>query len=280
MTTKFPASNDPERGPAAGVQDPSLARAHVSRSLSLSLENGPRGRTLGVGEEPVGHTYRWPPISPPLERGLSAAYKAVTGRQVWRSVLPPLILAARLHGPDTVALLGELYREGGVHDLLARLIAHPPRSAPHPDYAVSTEVPSEAASVRGANPPAATPARVVREPTVDGARRGVPPRAPEFQKRTPGGLTPIGAFFDRWEENGGAPKVPGISLPVSTVQGDDRHPASAGEGDALSPGGHESSPIEPPQVEPSRPPVCRNLRHEPTWVERPDGTWRCGTCHP
>jgi hypothetical protein len=104
---------------------------------SLSLENGPRGRTLGVGEERAGLAYRWPPVSRFGERELSGAYTALTGRKVWRSVLKPLILAARLHGPDTIPLLRELYGEGGVQDLLARLLACPPRLAPHPDYNIS-----------------------------------------------------------------------------------------------------------------------------------------------
>jgi len=113
MTAKFDPADHRQRGSIAGVQDPSLARAHVSGSLSLGLENGPRGRTSGVGEEPSGHAYRWPPLSQLREQELSVAYTAITGRRAFRGPMRLLIVAARLHGPDTVDLLRELYQDGG-----------------------------------------------------------------------------------------------------------------------------------------------------------------------
>jgi hypothetical protein len=151
--------------------------------------------------------------------------------------------------------------------------------APHPDYAISTKESSGGASIGPANPSPAGPVRVVREQRADQVSRAAPPRAPEFQKRTSGGLTRVATLLDRWAGNGGAPKLPGPSPAISTVQGGD-HPASAGERDALRPGGPESSPVEPRPVQPLRPSVCPYPRHEPTWVQRWDGTWRCGTCHP
>jgi hypothetical protein len=270
MTTKFDAADNPERGPAAGVQDPSLARAHVSGSLSLSLENGPRGRTLRVGEEPAGHTYRWPPVSPSQERDLSAAYSAITGRRVFRGPLRLLILAARLHGPDTIPLLGELYREGGAQDLLARLIAYPSRLNPHPDYVVSPGVPSEVEPQGPADQPTAAPVRVVREQQADALAKD----------RTPGGLTPIALLLRRPAEEESAPRLPGEPGPVSTPRQDGLRAEPVRVPECRRPSGADSSLSEPQPARRSRPPDCPSPRHEAAWLPRPDGTWTCKTCHP
>ena len=241
----------------------SLARAHVSGSLSLGLENDPRGRTPGVGEEPSGHAYRWPPLSPVQEREFSGAYTAITGRTVWRSVLPLLILGARLHGPDTASVLRELYQDGGAQDLLRRLIAHPPRLAPHPDYAISTDVPSE--PTRPADLPTVARAQAVRKQRVERATK----------ERTPGGLTPIAALLRRPADEQIATSL--RREPVSAPDQGARR-ATVGESERRQPSG--TSPANPPRAQRSRPPDCPYPRHEPTWVQRPDGTWRCGTCHP
>lgn len=257
---------------------PLLAR--VSLGLGLSLENGPRGKTLGVGEEPARHAYRWPPVSRFLERDLSVAYAAVTGRRVFRGPHRLLILAARLHGPDTIPLLRELYREGGVQDLLARLIAYPPRVAPHPDYDISKDGPSEDQRVRPADPPPSASVRVVPEPRVDQASRGAPPRLIEARERISRGLMPIAPMVSRWADDEIVPGLSGQSRPITTRDQDDRLSASASGLGVRPPHGMESSPTQPPQVRRPRPPDCPYPSHELTWVLRPDGTWRCGTCHP
>jgi hypothetical protein len=177
-------ADDTQDGRAADAEGPTIARARVSVGLSLSLENDPRGRTLGVGEESADLVYRWPPVSPSQERDLSVAYTAHTARRVFRGPLRLLILAARLHGPDTVSLLRELYEEGGVQDLLARVIAYPPRLDPHPDYAVSTEVPSEAAPHRPAAPSPAASAHVSDEGEADRVAAIAPPFGLENQEPT------------------------------------------------------------------------------------------------
>lgn len=263
MNRKLGAADNPERGAVARVQNPSLAPEDVSGSLSLSLENVLRGRTLGVGEEGAGHAYRWPPLSQVQVREFSSAYTAITGRQVWRSVLPLLILGARLHGPDTIALLQELYQDGGVQDLLKRLIAFPPRLAPHPDYAISTTALSQ--PTRPADLPTVAPAQAVREQRVERATK----------ERTPGGLTPIAALLRRPADEHIAPSL--RREPVSAPDQDARR-ATVGESERRQPSG--TSPANPPRAQRSRPPDCPYPRHEPTWVQRPDGTWRCGTCHP
>lgn len=275
MPFDLASTASPDRGPAIaapGVEGATLARTRVS--LGLSLENGPGGRTLGVGEEPAGHTYRWPPISPSQERDLSVAYTALTGRRVWRSVLAPLILSARLHGPDTVSLLRELYQDDGVQDLLKRLIAYPPRLAPHPDYAISTEVPSEPA--RPADLPTVAPAQAVREQRADHAGRRVPPHAPQSKQRTPGGLTPIATLL--------RPPADAPSLRREPVSAPHQHFRRAElvvrDPECRPPSALGSLPADPPQVRRPRPPACPYDRHEPTWYQRPDGTWNCRTCHP
>ena len=125
MNTKFNAADGPERGPVAGVQDPPLARAHVSVGVGVSRENVPGGKGLG-GEERARVEYLWPVITALEERELCLAYEALTGRRVWPKMLPLLRVAHRRHGPDTIALLNELHEEGGVQDLLVRLRDYPP----------------------------------------------------------------------------------------------------------------------------------------------------------
>lgn len=110
-----------ERDHAAGVQSPSLARAHVSVGIGVSLENVPGGRTLGVGEEPARVEYLFPPITALEEQELCLAYEALTCRRVWPKMLPLLRVILRRHGPDTIPLLGDLYEQGSVQDLLIRL---------------------------------------------------------------------------------------------------------------------------------------------------------------
>jgi len=268
------------RDHAAGAEGPSLARAYVSVGLSLGLENGPRGRTLGVGEEPAGLVYRWPPVSTPLERDLSVAYTAITGRRVFRGPHRLLILAARLHGPDTIPLLGELYREGGVDDLLRRLIAHPPRLDPHPDYIVAPAVPPQAEPQGPAAPSPAAPSRMASESPADRASRGVRPRPIEANHRTSSGLTPIAAIVRRPAEDRLTPGLSAESGPLPTPDQDDRLPASAGDLEPRQAHGSETSPAEPGEPARSGPPSSHYPLHEPIWAERPDGTWRCATCHP
>jgi hypothetical protein len=226
MNRKFDAADNRERGASPGVQDPCLARAHVSVGLGLSLENVLRGRTLGVGEEPAGLVYRWPPVSTPLEWDLSVAYTAVTGRRVFGGPHRLLILAARLHGPDTIPLLGKLYREGGVDDLLRRLIAYPPRLDPHPDYIVAPAVPPQAEPQGPAAPSPAAPIRMASESLADRVSRGVRPRPPEANHRTSSGLTPIAAIVRRPAEDRLTPDLE----PEPTASGTGQRTLSAAVG--------------------------------------------------
>ena len=275
-------ADDTQDGRAADAEGPTLARARVNVGLSLSLENDPRGRTLGVGEEPAGLVYRWPPVSTPLERDLSVAYTAHTARRVFRGPLRLLILAARLHGPDTVSLLRELYQEGGVQDLLARVIAYPPRLDPHPDYAVSTEVPSEAEPIGPADPRPTELAQANQErdrglgqPTLGG-----PPARPKGQERTPDRLTGSSVFIGPRAGEGINPGLPSVLLPDSTRDTNRRRVESVRGPESLPPSSPDSSPPEQPWARRSRPPDCPCPRHEETWQPRSDGTMRCTTCHP
>jgi hypothetical protein len=193
-------------GRPAGIDDPSLARARVSVGLSLSLENVPRGKRLG-GEEGARVEYRWPPVSQLEERDLSVAYEALTGRQVWRGVLPLLILARRRHGPDTLSLLRELYQEGGVQDLLARLRAYPPRHDPHPNYGPSTLVPAE---VDPQGPAGPAPTELAQ------AALDASPATPKGQERTPNRLTGDSVLLSHGVGEEITPEVPSLSLPDST----------------------------------------------------------------
>jgi len=42
----------------------------------------------------------------------------------------------------------------------------------------------------------------------------------------------------------------------------------------------EAIPAETPAPRRIRPPDCSSPSHEKSWVQRPDGTWTCRTCHP
>jgi hypothetical protein len=225
----------------APAPTPAPAPARVSVGLGLGLENGPRGKRLRAGEERAELKYRWPPVSPFLERELSGAYAAITGRRVWGSVLPLLILAARLHGPDTTTLLRELYQADGVQDLLARLIANPPRLAPHPDYDISTLARLE-----------------VDQPSIE---------ADDAPNGGGVGEAQDGAAPAEPERRGQVPELPTHSATVVSRHAD--LPRLSGP-----------EPVEPPKVLRPRPPDCPNPRHEPAWVQRSDGTRTCRTCHP
>src|SRR5664280_1123078 len=133
------------------LKDPSLARAHVSVGIGVSLENVPGGRTLGVGEEPARVGYLFPPITALEEQELCLAYEVLTGRRVWPKMLPLLRVILRRHGPDTISLLRELFEERGVQNLLIRLRDYPPRLNPDSDVARSTLASIEA-EIRGPAP--------------------------------------------------------------------------------------------------------------------------------
>jgi hypothetical protein len=205
------------RDHAAGIDDSSLARARVGvgLSLSLSLENVPRGKRLG-GEEGARVEYRWPPVSQLEERDLSVAYEALTGRRVWRGVLPLLILARRRHGPDTLSLLRELYQEGGVQDLLARLRAYPPRHDPHPNYVASTLVPAEADPQGPAGPSSSELGRAEHEHGTDQVTPGGPPATPKGRERMPDRLRGGFVLISHGVGEKIVPEVPRLSLPDST----------------------------------------------------------------
>jgi hypothetical protein len=170
-------ADGPERGAVAGVQSPSLVRAHVSVGIGVSLENVPGGRTLGVGEEPARVEYLFPPITALAEQELCLAYEALTGRRVWPKMLPLLRVIHRRHGPDTIRLLGDLYEEGGVQDLLLRLRDYPPRQA-------SFLTSSEAAPHRPAAPSPAALAHVSDEGEADRVAAIAPPFGLENQEPT------------------------------------------------------------------------------------------------
>jgi hypothetical protein len=118
---------------------------------------------------------------------------------------------------------------------------------------------------RPADLPTVAPAQAVREQRVERATK----------ERTPGGLTPIAALLRRPADEHIAPSL--RREPVSAPDQDARR-ATVGESERRQPSG--TSPANPPRAQRSRPPDCPYPRHEPTWVQRPDGTWRCGTCHP
>lgn len=274
-TSRFNDADGTGRGTVAGAEGPTLARARVSVGLSLGLENVPRGKGLG-GEEPARVEYRWPPVSPFQQQELSGAYEALTGRRVWRGVLPLLILARRRHGPDTISLLRELHQEGGVQDLLARLLAYPPRQDPHPSYVALTLVP---AKTEPAGPPPTELAQAERE-GADQTTLGGPPATPEGQERTPERLTGSSVLINPRLVEAITPELPSVSLADSTPHQDGRRAASLGGPECREPSGPDSSPADPLPAQRSRPPDCLYPRHEPTWRPRPDGTMRCTTCHP
>jgi len=185
MTTRFDAAVGKERGPGAGAEHPSLARAHVSVGIGVSLENAPGGKGLG-GEEPSRVEYLWPAITALEERELRGSYEALTGRRVWPRMLPLLRVVHRRHGPDTVALLGELYEKHGVQDLLIRLRDHPPRLDTQPDVYASTSMSIEAAP----QGPAGSPPNELVEPkieTADQATLGGQPAASKGHQKAPEG---------------------------------------------------------------------------------------------
>jgi len=178
MNRKLDAADNRERGAVARVQNPSLAPAHVSVGIGVSLENVPGGRTLGVGEEPARVEYLFPPITALEEQELGLAYEALTGRRVWPKMLPLLRVIHRRHGPDTIRLLGDLYEEGGVQYLLLRLRDYPPRQA-------SFLTSSEAAPHRPAAPSPAASARVSDEGEADRVAAIAPPFGLGNQEPTP-----------------------------------------------------------------------------------------------
>ncbi len=128
-----------------------LARGPVSVSLDVGLnpENVLEGsQSKKRADASASHRdYRWPPVSVAQERELADAYE-LTGRRAWGSVQSLLIVARRVHGPDTIPLLSELYAAHGITDLLRRLLAYAPRSDAHPDYALPVAAPSSTARVQ------------------------------------------------------------------------------------------------------------------------------------
>lgn len=87
-----------------------------------------------AGASRAREPYRWPRLTADEEAQLIAAYAALTGRSVWPKVRPPLIVAQRRHGPDTIPLMQEFYEAGGADDLLRRMLTATPRHDPHPDF--------------------------------------------------------------------------------------------------------------------------------------------------
>ncbi len=280
MTTRSTATDGPERGPGMGVQDPSLARAHVSVGVGVSRENVPGGKGLG-GEERVRVEYLWPVITALEEKELCLAYEALTGRRVWPKMLPLLRVAHRRHGPDTVALLRELYREGGVQDLLVRVRDYPPGLDQRTDCPASTFTSMEADRQGPAGPPPSEPYGITEDRDADQRTPSAPSGTPARQEPTPDGPAARSAPMAQGMADEITTDFPGMPLPGSTPRGAGGNRAASEADPGRRPTlGPDPSLAEPAPARRSRPPDCPYPRHEPTWLPRPDGTMRCATCHP
>jgi len=93
---------------------------------------------VGIGSHPPVE-YRYPYITEDALVPVYIAYQALTSRKVFNRVRTLLILNARLHGPDFIPLMKDLYAQHGVDDLLKRLLNHPPRlMSPGPQASPAT----------------------------------------------------------------------------------------------------------------------------------------------
>lgn len=175
-------------------------------------------------------------------------YEHITACRVRHQPQRNLIAACyRVHGDDFLPLVREWFeRTRTTTNLLGELRVLPPR---------------ESGPIQAA--PGSTG---VVEP--DGPGSHLPTPEPEACRSALEGL-------DEQRENPSEPTAP-------SMDEDGRHDAAAPRG-ARKPEWHQppdpalGAPVQTPG---SRPPVCLYPRHEPTWVQRWDGTWRCATCHP
>ncbi len=193
----------------------------------------------------TGPEFRHLDPSPSLLDDMVHGYEQATGVRVRRQPQRNLIAACyRVHSDDFLPLVREWFaRTGTTTNLLGELRVLPPRES-GPSQAVAGSAGDAAPDSLGSSAP--TPK----------------PQAPGSGLEGPGGQ----------HENPIEPTAPSIGE-------DGRH-------DAADPGGArehrlpDPAPRGPVPTPRSRPPDCPNPRHEPTWVQRPDRTWRCGTCHP
>ena len=228
----------------------SLPRAHVSVGIGVSLEDVPRGNGLG-GEELARVQYRWPAITALEERELCDAYESLTGRRVWPKMLPLLRVCHRSHGPDTIALMGELFEEVGVQDLLVRLRSHPPRTDQVADAQAAKLTlvkPDPSGLPRPRVQPKLEPKRIASSERRPNREIGESVRKRQEPPRYSAGLTSVANIMGR--ESDVTTAAPGLDGPASS------------------------------QVRRSRPAGCVSDHHEPTWHQLPDGTRNCRTCHP
>jgi hypothetical protein len=143
------------------------------------------------------------------------------------------------------------------------LLAYPPRLSPHPDYDMDV-APVEAAPQGPADP-------------VDVVREG--PTSPAVKDQPSSGLAPIATPVGRRPSEEIAPELPSAPGPSSTPHDDGRAALVRGPV-RRPPTGPDSSSAEPLQAQRACPADCPYPRHQQSWVQRPDGTWRCRTCHP
>jgi hypothetical protein len=186
--------------------------------------------------------YMHPPLTDEQRRELCVAYTSITSRRVWpRTVLPLLLVCARVHGPDTIRLLRELHEQHGPHNLLLRLRDH---VVDQGDVAV---------------PPA-------RLPVVDDA-------APQSKAEAPASPEPpqLHVVRDEWDLAGldadpsvrRAPELPidEDGSYVGLVYGPDNRPA-----------------FNPADGRRWDRPNCKHTADR--WYQRADGSPVCGTCYP
>lgn len=174
-------------------------------------------------------------------------YEQITGGRVHRQLQRNLIAACyRVHGDDFLPLVRQWFaRTGTTTNLLGELRVLPPR-----ELGPIQAAPGSTGNV---------------EPDAPGSSAPTPePEACRSALEGPGGQ----------HENPTEPTTPSMGE-------DARHDADTRG--AREPERHhlpDPAPRPPVQTPSSRPPVCPYPRHEATWVQRWDGTWRCATCHP
>jgi len=182
-------------------------------------------------------------------------YEQATGDLV-RSPKKRNLLAAcyRVHGADFLPLVREWFsRTGTATNLLFELRVLPPQP-------VTAACGSAQGGVCQPTAPWLPATSDLREAPPDGATEGSVLSRPQVGQE----ITP-----DRQS----------MSAAGSASDGSDPSPqATISDREAHQPSGPE--PAELPSAPRSRPPDCHYHRHERTWVQRPDGTWTCQTCHP